>query len=187
MAGSDDATRNRKPGFDVKTERGRVLIGCGVLVLAALVAYHNSFSGPFVFDSDLAITDNPSIRHLWPIWTALHPPAGGSPVSGRPLANLSFALNYALGGTDVRGYHALDLVLHILAGLTLFGVLRRTLGAPPGWPAQGAPAGGVWLPDTAALGVAVIWTVRADHRPAAEPSSVPMISTVQPTAVTEPS
>jgi tetratricopeptide (TPR) repeat protein len=141
------------------TERGRVLLGCGVIVLAALAAYHNGFGGPFVFDSDLAIRDNPSIRHLWPIWTALTPPGGGSPVSGRPLANLSFALNYALGGTDVRGYHALSLAIHVLGGLTLFGILRRTLGALPGWPAEGGPSRGVELPDLAAVGAAVIWTV----------------------------
>ena len=36
-------------------------------------------------------------------------------------------------------------------------------------------------------GIAVICTVRAEYRPAAEPSSDPTISTVQPTPVTEPS
>ena len=36
-------------------------------------------------------------------------------------------------------------------------------------------------------GIAVICTVLADHRPTAEPSRAPTISTVQPTAVTVPS
>jgi hypothetical protein len=36
-------------------------------------------------------------------------------------------------------------------------------------------------------GIAVIWTVRAEYRPATEPSSVPTMSTVQPTPVTLPS
>ena len=36
-------------------------------------------------------------------------------------------------------------------------------------------------------GIAVIWTVRAEYRPATEPSSAPTMITVQPTPVTEPS
>ncbi|MDP7162787.1 MAG: tetratricopeptide repeat protein, partial [Phycisphaerae bacterium] len=38
------------------------------------------------------------------------------------------AVNYAIGGLDVRGYHVFNLAVHILAALTLFGVIRRTLG-----------------------------------------------------------
>src|ERR1700685_2521003 len=94
------------------------LMGAALVVTAALAAYRTSFSGPFVFDGRPTIIDNPSIRHLWPIGPALHPPPIGSPVSGRPVANLSFAINYALGGLEVRGYHALNLLIHILAGLT---------------------------------------------------------------------
>jgi tetratricopeptide (TPR) repeat protein len=41
--------------------------------------------------------------------------------------NLTLALNYALGGTDPRGYHAFNLAVHALAALTLFGLARRTL------------------------------------------------------------
>jgi hypothetical protein len=33
-----------------------------VLVLAALSAYHNSFGGPFIFDDDSSIKDNPTIK-----------------------------------------------------------------------------------------------------------------------------
>ncbi len=122
-----------------------------LIATAALIAYHNSFSGPFVFDDTRAILGNPTIRSLR---TALFPPAGsGLPVSGRPLLNLSFALNYALGGTSVWGYHAANLALHILAGLTLFGIVRRTLQLP----AVGARlAPGAWW---IAPAVALLWIV----------------------------
>ena len=40
------------------------------------------------------------------------------------------ALNFALGGLDVRGYHAGNIALHVLCGLALFGTVRRTLLAP---------------------------------------------------------
>jgi len=97
------------------------------IVLAALAVYYNSLSCPFIFDDWPAIKENPTIRHLW---SALSPPHNGSGVDGRPLINFSFAVNYAVGGLQVWGYHATNLAIHILAGLTLFGVMRRTLQQP---------------------------------------------------------
>ncbi len=92
-------------------------------MLATLAGYRGSFSGPFVLDDPKAITDNFSIRSFSTAWS---PPAD-STVSGRPVVNLTLALNYALGGLDVRGYHAFNLAIHVLAALALFGLLRRTL------------------------------------------------------------
>jgi tetratricopeptide (TPR) repeat protein len=118
-------------------------------VLAAFAAYHNSFSGPFIWDDLLSITDNPTIRHLG---SALSPPNDVG-VGGRPISNLTLALNYALGGTEVWGYHAFNLLIHTLAGLTLFGLVRRTLQRP----VLNERFGTFALP--LALAVAVIWTV----------------------------
>ncbi|HSY54306.1 MAG TPA: tetratricopeptide repeat protein [Opitutaceae bacterium] len=120
-----------------------------VVVLAAFVVYHKSFSGSFIFDDQLAITANPTIKQLG---SALSPPAS-STVGGRPLLNLTFALNYALNGTDVWGYHALNLLIHALAGLALFGIVRRTLSRPVLSGCFGTQA----VP--LALAVAVIWVV----------------------------
>src|ERR1700691_2412382 len=106
----------------------RVWGGCAIL-LAGCLAYANSFSVPFVFDDEASIQGNPTIHHLWPLAPALHPPGNGSPVTGRPVANLSLAFNYALGGTRVWGYHLINLCVHLLAGLTLFGIVRRALVA----------------------------------------------------------
>jgi protein O-mannosyl-transferase len=103
------------------------LIGGGLIVLAALAAYSDSLSNPFVSNDIDGIANNPTIRRFWPIWGALAPPRGGLPVSGRPLVNFTFALNYAAGGLKVWGYHAVNLALHILAGLILFGIIRRTM------------------------------------------------------------
>lgn len=98
-----------------------------LLLTAAVAAYVNSLDGPFIFDDFLSIPQNASLHSLS---TALSPPAGGETVTGRPLLNLSFALNYALGREDTWGYHATNLLIHVLAGLTLFGLLRRTLVLP---------------------------------------------------------
>lgn len=102
------------------------------MVVAALllaVAYQNSFSGPFLGDGIVGIAQNPTIRHLWPLRVPLSPPPATT-ASGRPLLNLTFALNYAISGLSPWSYHATNLAIHVLAALTLFGVLRRTLRRP---------------------------------------------------------
>jgi tetratricopeptide (TPR) repeat protein len=126
-------------------------IGAGLIVLAAAAAYYTSFGGVFVFDDVQAIVENPTIRRLSS--EALSPPPGGLTVSGRPVLNLSFALNHAISGLKPWSYHAANLLIHALAGLVLFGLVRRTLQLPlvaTRWPGEGPQI---------ALAVALLWTV----------------------------
>ena len=99
------------------------------LVLAVVTAgiYAGSLDVPFLFDDAPAIERNESIRHLS---TALLPPQTAAGAAGRPIVNLSLAINYALGGLNPRGYHAVNVGLHVLVGLVLFGLVRRTLMLP---------------------------------------------------------
>jgi tetratricopeptide (TPR) repeat protein len=103
-----------------------VLAVAAVLILAALGAYWNSLEVPFLLDDSGAIADNPSIRQLGRIGDVLVA-SPTVPTSARPLLNLSFALNYVGGGLSVRGYHAVNLLIHLCAGLALLGIVRRTL------------------------------------------------------------
>jgi protein O-mannosyl-transferase len=116
----------RRPGTTVERSSPTLIpLFALSLVTAGLWAYANSFRGPFVLDDVPGIVRNPSIQSLWPSQWFAAPP--GSTPSGRPVLNLTLALNYALGGLDVAGYHALNLAVHLAAGLALFGVVRRTL------------------------------------------------------------
>ena len=128
-----------------------------ILVLATLAAYHNTFRAPFVFDDIPAIVDNLTIRHLGDLKQVLL--AGqehGLTVSGRPVLNLSLALCYAVSGTDVWSYHALNLLIHVLAGLTLFGIVRRTLVL---WGNRAEGAGGRDVGRPGADGTLLAFTV----------------------------
>ena len=40
------------------------------------------------------------------------------------------ALNYMVSGETATDYHAFNLIIHLLAGLLLYGVVRRTLELP---------------------------------------------------------
>ena len=115
-----------------QTTRLRALWGGSLpgwlLAAVTLLVYANSWPAPFVYDDTLAIPQNPSIRRLWPLSGVLLPQTeGGLTVSGRPILNLSFALNYAISGTDPWSYHVVNTLIHAGAGLLLFGIVRRTL------------------------------------------------------------
>jgi tetratricopeptide (TPR) repeat protein len=99
-----------------------------LLVVGTIAAYCRTFSVPLVFDDLPAIVNNPSIRH----WSTALSPGDNSTAAGRPILNLSLAINYAIGGLAVGSYHAANLAIHLLAGLTLFGILRRTLAPRSG-------------------------------------------------------
>ena len=96
------------------------------LVVATLVVYANSLHGPFVFDDASSIVTNPTIQDLTSLGTVLAGPPTNVTAQGRPIFNLSLAVNYALGGTDVVGYHVANILIHALAALCLFGFVRRT-------------------------------------------------------------
>ena len=113
-----------------------------ILAAATILAYARTFSAPLLFDDKPAILDNPSIRH-WStaLWAPNHTGAGG-----RPMVNLSLALNHAISGEAVWSYHAFNLAVHVLAGLLLFGIVRRTLARHGGADAS-----------LVGFGVAVLW------------------------------
>jgi protein O-mannosyl-transferase len=120
------------------------------LIAFGVFAYWNAMAAPFVLDDATAVVNNGSIRRIWPLSVPLQPPPE-TPTTGRPLVNLSFAANYAAGGLDPRGYRAVNLALHLLTSLVLFGVVRRTLGLPALAPIFGGDATGV------AWAAALLW------------------------------
>ncbi len=104
-----------------------------LVTVAVVVAYANTFTVPFVFD-DTGILESPELHAL--SWRTV---AG----STRPLVQLSFALNWALGGAAVVGYHVVNLAIHLAASLLLYGIAARTLRRT----------------DGAALAIALVWAV----------------------------
>jgi tetratricopeptide (TPR) repeat protein len=154
--------------------RWRPWVAAAVIVAAGVVVYANSLRGVFLFDDLRGIRDNPELRQVWPpwgFWTSVN-------YAGRPVLALTLAVNYAMGETEPWGYHAVNLAIHLLAGLTLFGVVRRTLReedcgsriADCGFRDDGAlrpnPQSAIRSPqlkgrtaDGLAFAVALLWTV----------------------------
>jgi protein O-mannosyl-transferase len=165
---------HRKP-----SERTLALLGLAALIVTAgLLAYANSFQGCFVLDDSTAIVANPALKTLWPPWAAMWSPKNTT-VAGRPVVSLTLAVDHVLGRRPTpdagalkdrmwaplgdgqvllaRGFHVTNLLIHVLAALTLFGLVRRTLRARPLAERFGAAS----LPLAAA--VALLWVVHPLH------------------------
>lgn len=96
------------------------------LVLAGAAVYANSLPGAFLFD------DYDYLRNLRDPATGQPVPLGklAASVSPRMLSRLTLGVNHSLGGLDTRGYHVFNVVVHLGAGLALYGLMRRTLQLP---------------------------------------------------------
>ncbi len=91
-----------------------------LLVLLGLLAYCNAFGGSLQLDDYLYIPAFDYVNNFADAYAYLR---------NRPVIAGSIYVNQLLGGS-LAGYHALNLAVHVLAGLTLFGIVGRTLELP---------------------------------------------------------
>jgi Tfp pilus assembly protein PilF len=89
-----------------------------VITLLGLIVYSNTFNVPFQFDDVSNITKNTMIRDVSNVPSFFR--GGSGPFASRPLLHATVAINYYLGGTDTRGYHALNLALHLINAVLLY-------------------------------------------------------------------
>jgi hypothetical protein len=115
---------------ETATQKGLGSLAAATILAAAVVfVYWSSLGGQFVLDDDASILENPHIRGDRSLLSTLAPPdqAPDAPRWRGPVIAFTLAVNHRLGGLDPVGYHVLNVALHLLAALVLFGVVRRTL------------------------------------------------------------
>ena len=114
----------------------RTLLLLVLIAAAGMAVYSNAFQVPFIFDDGTYIVDNPIIRSfrnfVFPSEIkdlhrgAYFLPGAKQAFKTRPLAFLTFALNYRLNGLDVWGYHLVNLLIHIVNSILVFGFVMIT-------------------------------------------------------------
>jgi len=92
-----------------------------LIILLTIIIYVPAIKAPFVLDDEINIIRNARLHNFTGFW----PPLGS-----RYLAYLSFALNYTVGGLNTFGYHLVNLVIHILSAMTLYGLVRSLFRTP---------------------------------------------------------
>ena len=103
---------------------GRILhpvLAAALIVALAVIPYANTFHVPFLFDDLRAIVENADIKDPARLW----PPSGN-----RWFGYLTFALNYAAGGIEPAGYHAVNLAIHAAGGLLVLWLVLLILRTP---------------------------------------------------------
>jgi tetratricopeptide (TPR) repeat protein len=96
------------------------------VILLVLGIYLPSMHGEFLFDDIYEIEQNPHIRTLSPL---SEPMLSTHTLPVRPLPYLTFALNFAAHQLDTRGYHLVNVLLHLFAGWLLFQVIFNSFTA----------------------------------------------------------
>lgn len=122
------------------------------LFVAAItcVAFLNSFAGTFILDDIQEIEKNPAMERPWPPWEAIFV---GNKLPARPLPYLTFVIDRAVWGTRPFGYHIANLVIHVVAALAVFALVRLTLLSPrlrSRWAERAVPL---------AMIIALVWAV----------------------------
>lgn len=112
-----------------------------VLALVVGAAHASGFHGKFLFDDGEAIFQNPSLERI-----GFSAP-DQSPIAGRPVVTFSLSIDHALWGKDPRGYHVVNIALHILNALLVAFLVQAALSR------SGLPA------SELSLGAALIWGV----------------------------
>jgi protein O-mannosyl-transferase len=148
---SKKKVRSAEPQASVAPPTGLWWRAALIVVVGALT-YSNSLAGPFILDDQSTIVENRQIRALSRLSSVLVPEENSS-MGGRPIVNLSFAINYAIGGLSVPGYHIGNVAIHLVCALLAFGLVRRTLELPRLRGRLGASSMSV------AFAVALLWTV----------------------------
>ncbi|KJU85232.1 conserved hypothetical protein, membrane [Candidatus Magnetobacterium bavaricum] len=110
---------------------------CQVLiVVVGIIVYSNTLNVPFVFDDDVNIVQNPLIREFNYYFdpSAVNNSTADDSVKDffrtRLVGYLCFAINYALNGYDVKGYHIFNIAIHIANALLVFWLITFILRSP---------------------------------------------------------
>ena len=138
----------------IHSARWRAVAAVPTLVAAVWLAYASGLAAPFIMDDNPSIPANRSIRSLWPLWPVLCYEHGeGRTHDGRPLLNLSLAVNRAITGTAPLGFRVVNILIHCGNALLLMALARELLARPAVPPMIRDRAGEI------AFSAALLWAV----------------------------
>jgi len=109
---------------------GREILILLFMILLTVLLYGRSLNAPLVMDDKQNISENPHVRLTYLSPHSLIKAGFESPARNRPAANISFALNYYFHQYDFKPYHAVNVVIHLLAGIFLYFFIKTTLSLP---------------------------------------------------------
>ena len=124
--------------------KNHIVLSMLVIGLLGVLVYSNTFKAPFQWDESIYLQANPFVRGELGLFDAdkIHDSVaaeGPDRVIGEELyrnlitryvAYLSFALNYRIHRFDVRGYHIVNLAIHVINALLVYLLVRLFFATP---------------------------------------------------------
>ncbi|MBI1823844.1 MAG: tetratricopeptide repeat protein [Nitrospirae bacterium] len=135
------------------------LVAILFVIFSILIGYGHTIHYAFHFDDLKSFVDTPGNHIKELTWSNISPILHAN----RPVANLTFALNFYFDRLETRGYHILNILIHIGSTLVIYFLFLQTLSLP-GW-GKGGPLGvesdevGTLQPEKIALIGALLWGV----------------------------
>lgn len=133
----------------------RTLLFCSTIFLVFMI-YSSSLKGPFLLDDGRNIEKNSNIRMTRLTWNNLNQIAHSGLLPNRPLAYISFALNYYFHRYNVVGYRLINILIHLVSGILLYLVVKNTMVLPVVTSRYGHF---MWIPYVAAC----VWLIHPLH------------------------
>lgn len=101
-----------------------------LLIFAVSCIYSNTLKVPFVFDDISTIKENQDMHITdFDISQIKRAAFGKHSPQNRPVGNITFALNYYFHQNSVKGYHIINIIVHIINGILLYLFINITLRA----------------------------------------------------------
>ena len=99
-----------------------------IIALFAFALFYNTLENDFVFDDESVVQTNPALKNLSNIPKYFTAQEGFHKVIGkyyRPIVSTTYTIDYALWGLTPKGFHLTNILIHLVACLLLFAVLKE--------------------------------------------------------------
>lgn len=96
-----------------------------LLIIMVILVYAHTVDVPFYLDDFSSIQENPVIYNWQGSLSEII-----NYTRSRPIGYLTFAANYQIHQFQVHGYHIVNIIIHILAGIAVWGLARGLVHAP---------------------------------------------------------
>ncbi len=118
-------------GLEAAPRRTAFIFGpaIDILLITALgfLVYSNTFHVPLLFDDESNIRQNITLQDAAHLTEA---PVSLLLVSPRIIGSLTFAMNHALHGFNVEGYHVVNLLIHLTSALLVYRLVMLLFRTP---------------------------------------------------------
>jgi len=114
------------------SKKQTIFVSVILIIILGFAVYGNSLNGKFVWDDDFLVKNNVYIKswaYLPKIFTEDDGVGGGTKYNFyRPLRMVTYMIDYYIWKLDVRGYHFINIVLHIGVACCIYWLITLLFG-----------------------------------------------------------